>query len=125
VAAVTAPVEDTVATDALSEVHMTGLLVSSPPVASRRVAVPCAVSTAVIVAGTRVTVTDATDIGVTVSIALPVFPSLIAVIVAVPGRTAVTTPVLDTVATEALPELQSMIRPVREPPLASSVLAVA
>jgi hypothetical protein len=98
--AVTTPVVETVATPVLSELQVTARPVSSPPLASRVVAVACAVSTAVIVPGTRATVTDATGIGTTVIVALPLFPSLVAVIVAVPGATAVTTPADDTVATD-------------------------
>jgi hypothetical protein len=71
------------------------------------------------------TATVATGTGVTVSVALPLFPSLVAVIVAVPGATELTTPALDTVATTVLSELQSIVRPVRTPPFASRVVAVA
>jgi hypothetical protein len=39
-----------------------------------------------------ITVTDATDAGVTVRVALPFFASLVAVMLAVPTATAVTTP---------------------------------
>jgi hypothetical protein len=52
--------------------------------------------------GARFTDTDATGAGITVMEDAPVFPSLIAVIVAVPGTTPVTRPVVDTVATDSL-----------------------
>jgi hypothetical protein len=72
------------------------------------------------------TVTVATGIGVTVSVALPLLPSLVAVIAAVPAPTAVTRPVVGfTVATAVLSELQTTKRPLNTPPLASNVVAVA
>src|SRR6266852_1910592 len=49
-----------------------------------------------------VTLTDATGTGVTVIVAVPLCPSLVAVIVAVPAPTAVTRPLAFTVATAAL-----------------------
>jgi hypothetical protein len=70
------------------------------------------------------TITAATA-GITVSIALPVWPPLVARICAEPAATAVTTPVIETVATEVLSELQVMVRPVSALPLASRRVAVA
>jgi hypothetical protein len=72
------------------------------------------------------TATLATGAGVTVRGALPLLPSLVATMFAVPGLTAVTSPVVDeTVATAVLSELQVIVRPVSVLPLASSVVAVA
>ncbi|HKR09470.1 MAG TPA: hypothetical protein VJS39_09795 [Gemmatimonadaceae bacterium] len=71
------------------------------------------------------TVTDATAAGVTVRVALPVLPSLVAVIFAVPGATAVTTPVADTVAIAELSELQVIMRPDSTLPAPSRSVAVA
>ena len=72
------------------------------------------------------TLTLATGAGVTVKGALPLFPSLVAVIVAEPGATAVITPVAElTVATVGASELQAITRPVRTPPLPSEVTALA
>jgi hypothetical protein len=99
--------------------------VSVPPFASRVTALPWAVSTAVIVLGVRVTATLATGTGVTVRVALPLLPSLVAVIVALPAETADTRPVEETVATALLSELHTTPRPVSATPLASSVVAVA
>jgi hypothetical protein len=59
----------------------------------------------------------------TVSSAFPLFPSELAVTVAVPGATAVTTPVADTVATEASVIVQAMGRPVSGVP--ASLVSVA
>ena len=73
----------------------------------------------------RATVTDATGTGVTVMEEVPLLPSLVAVIVAVRGATAVTSPAPDTVATAELFELQAIVRPVRIPPPASYVVPVA
>jgi hypothetical protein len=67
----------------------------------------------------------ATGVGLTVSVALPVLPSLMAVTWTVPALTAVTTPPLDTVAIAAFPVLHVMVRPVRIVPTASRVIAVA
>jgi hypothetical protein len=70
-------------------------------------------------------VTVATGAGVTVRVALPVFPSLVAVMLAVPALTAVTNPALEIVATAVLSEVHVMTRPGNTPPLASNVVAVA
>src|SRR5689334_8589838 len=67
----------------------------------------------------------ATGAAVTVSNALPVLPSLVAIILAVPAETGVTRPVDDTVATAVLSELQTMERPVSVLPFESSSVAVA
>ena len=60
------------------------------------------VGVAALVAGAMVgglTATVATGTGITVTAAVPLFPSLVAVMVAVPGATAVTKPLAETVAT--------------------------
>src|SRR5947209_6250995 len=62
---------------------------------------------------------------VTVRAACPVIPSLVAMIVAVPTATALTSPVLATVATLLLLELHVIARPVSIVPLASFNVAVA
>jgi hypothetical protein len=56
---------------------------------------------------------------------LPLFPSLVAVICAVPAAIAVTKPDPETVATAVLLELHAMERPVSTLLLASRVVAVA
>jgi hypothetical protein len=58
-------------------------------------------------------------------VALPLCPSLVAAIVAVPTTSPVTTPAVDTVATNGASELQAMARPVSTLSFASSVVAVA
>src|SRR5437879_5322551 len=57
--------------------------------------------------------------------ALPFVPSLVAVIVAVPGATAVTRPLALTVAAAALLVAQVIVRPVRVLPAESLVVAVS
>jgi hypothetical protein len=80
----------------------------------------------VIDVGLSVTLTVATGARVTVIGALPVFPSLVAMMFALPALTAVTAPVVaDTVATAVLSDVQVTLRPVNGFPLASRVVAVA
>lgn len=56
---------------------------------------------------------------------MPAIPSLVAVIVALPGATAVTTPALDTVAAAGLFELQATVRPERTFPLPSLTTTIS
>ena len=94
--------------------------------ASSVVAVACEVSTALIEPAESTTSTVATGADVTVRTALPTWPSLVAVMLAVPGATAVTTPLdAETMATAALSEVQVIVRPVRILPLESTRVAVA
>ena len=58
------------------------------------------------------TATLPTGMGTTLMLAVPVFPSLVAVTVAAPGATAVTTPLGETVATAELLELHATARSV-------------
>jgi hypothetical protein len=70
------------------------------------------------------TVTLPTGTAVTVSVPLPDFVSLVAVMVAVPGETAVATPLPVTVATAGLLDAQVTARSVTTAPLASFTTAV-
>ena len=72
-------------------------------------------------------VTDATGTvtAVTVTIALAVCPSLVARMVAVPAPVAVTSPVLETVATLAAVVVHETARPVSGLPAASRGVAVS
>src|SRR5207253_6859108 len=72
-----------------------------------------------------VTSTDATGTGVTVIAEVPLFPSLVAVIVAVPGVTPDTSPLLLTVATVVLELDHVTVRPESGAPLASFGVAVS
>src|SRR5439155_423585 len=77
------------------------------------------------VAVAGVIVTDATGTGVTVTVAVPLCPSLVAVIVAVPAVTPVTSPPALTVATAVLLLPQLTGRPDNGLPLASFGVAVS
>src|SRR5213592_3759799 len=120
---VTRPVVDTVATVGVPEVHVTTRPVSTFPAASFVVAASCTVLLTATLADAGVTVTDATGV-VTVMAADPVLPSLVAVTVAVPALTPVTSPVADTVTTVGVPEAHVTTRPVSTFPAASFVVAV-
>jgi len=72
-----------------------------------------------------VTSTDATGTLVTVTDAVPLFPSLVAVIVAEPGVRPDTSPEVLTVATEVLLLVQVTVRPDRTFPLESLGVAVS
>ena len=71
-----------------------------------------------------VMLTDATGTRLTVTPALPLLPSLVAVTVAEPAATAVTPPVPLTVATAVLLELHVMVRPASGLPAESLGVAV-
>jgi hypothetical protein len=71
------------------------------------------------------TVTDATGTVLTVIVAVPLCPSLVAVRVAEPAATPVTTPLPLTVATAALLLVQVITRPLSGLPLASFGVAVS
>src|SRR3989442_10605014 len=71
------------------------------------------------------TLTEATGMGFTVTAALPVFPSLVAVIVTALAATPVTSPVGDTVATAGLLDAQVTDRPESTLPTESSGVAAS
>jgi hypothetical protein len=62
---------------------------------------------------------------VTVSVALPVFPSLVAITLAVPAADVVTKPLAETPATDGADDDHAMDRPVKTFPAASLRVAVA
>ena len=118
------PADDTVAIALLLEPHVTTRPVTTAPVASLTVTVGVVVcpTTMLIFVGANVTVPTGT--GVTVTTDEPVFPSLVAVMVAVPTATALTEPVEDTVAVAELLELQLTTRSVTTVPFASFTVTV-
>jgi len=120
--AVTSPVEETVAIASLLEDHVTRRE-SRVPWASVKVTLSCSVPPCTTVALDGLRATDATGACVTVSVAFPVLPSLVAVIDALPAEIAVTSPDAETVAIAVLAELQVTTRPVRTLLLASRVVA--
>src|SRR5437016_7346533 len=83
----TSPLLLTVATAVLERDHVTVRPESGFPPASLGVAVSCTVWPACTEAVAGVTSTDATGTGATVIVEVPLFPSLVAVIVADPGVT--------------------------------------
>src|SRR5207249_4776556 len=138
---VTRPVVDSVATVGVPEVHVTTRPVSTFPAASfvgkavvtgmrtatlahAGVTASTTVQRTATLADAGATVTDATG-AVTVMAADPVLPSLVAVTVAVPALTPVTSPVADTVATVGVPEVHVTTRPVSTFPAASFIVAAS
>jgi hypothetical protein len=95
---VTLPVADTVATVGSVVAQMTDRPAIGLPASSRAVAVNCCEAPTRSVNSSGETVTDATGTE-TDTVALPLFPSDVAVIVAEPGPTPFTTPAAETVAT--------------------------
>src|SRR6267143_4843280 len=89
---VTRPPPLTVATAALLVAHVPARPLSAVPPASRGVAVSCPVWPTGTFDAAGLTATDATGPFVTVTVAEPFFPSLVAVMVAVPADTPVTGP---------------------------------
>ena len=115
----TDPADETVATLKLFDVQLSCRPVRMPPPASRVIAVSERVAPATRLAEAGLTVTLATGASVTVVVALPARPSLVAVIAAVPAEIPRTVPVEVTVATAALDVAQVIARPVRALPSAS------
>jgi hypothetical protein len=98
--------------------------VSGVPLASLGVAVSCAVWPTCTLADDGLTVTEATGTLVTVTVAVPLCPSLVAVTVAEPAARPVTSPLVLTRATvESLLD-HVTTRPVSGVPFASSGVAV-
>jgi hypothetical protein len=121
----TRPPVDTVATPERFEIHVTIRPVSTLPFASLATTTSCFVDPTDKFADSGLTVTDATGTLLTATAAVPVFPSLVAVIVTAPGATADTSPVEDTVATAGALEAQVTGRPVRRLPAASNGVAAS
>jgi hypothetical protein len=118
----TSPPDDTVATAALLVAHVTTRPVSGLPFASFGLAVNCTVCPTATLAEEGLTATDATGATVTAIVAVPLFPSLVAVIVAEPAAFAVTDPVALTVAMVVLLLAHAIVRPVSTLPAESFVV---
>src|SRR5947209_7026054 len=99
----TRPLPLTVATPTLLLAQVTVRPLSAPPLASLGVAVSCTVCPVCTLAVAGLTLTDATGTIVTDTVAEPLWPSLVAVIVADPAATPATRPVPLTVAAPVLP----------------------
>jgi len=124
-ARVTTPAFDTVAIDVLLDAHVTTRQVSTVPSMSAVVAVSVPVCPTMIELVGGATVTVATGAGVTVTLDVQDFVSLVAVIVVVPGATPVTTPVADTVAAAVLLDVHVTTRSVTTVPLTSFTVATS
>src|SRR3989449_7042207 len=121
---VTNPLPLTVATETLLVAHVTTRPLKGLPLASLGVAVNCTVAPTVTLAVAGLTVTDATGTVVTVTAAVPLLPSLVAVMVAEPAATPVTRPLPVTAATTVLLLAQVTDRPLNGAPVESSGVAV-
>src|SRR5437899_2256885 len=124
-APVTSPVEDTVATAGVPDAQVTDRPRGPLPAAPFRVVVSCTVAPTSTTAVAGLTVTDATGTIATVTLAVPLFPSLVAVIVADPAATPVTSPAADTVAIAVFELVQLITRPLSTLPAASLVTALS
>src|SRR5437867_4016712 len=122
---VTSPLPLTVATAVLLLAQLTGRPDNGLPFASLGVAASCTVWPACTDAVAGLTVTDATGTVLTVIVAVPPCPSLVAVIVAVPALTPVTSPPPLTVATAVLLLAQLTARPANGLPFASLGVAAS
>src|SRR2546428_1436038 len=120
---VTSPLPFTVATAGLSLAHVTVRPASGVPFASSGVAVSWTVNPACTEGAGGLTITDATGTKITVTAAVPLWPSLVAVMVAAPAATPVTRPLPLTVATAGLPLAHVTTRPTSRLPLASFSVA--
>jgi hypothetical protein len=124
---VTTPLDDTVAIPVFELAHVTVRPESTAPFASYVVAVSCTVCPTLTLGVEGETLTEATGTvtAVTLTEAVPLFPSLVAVIVAEPAATPVTTPLDETVATPVLELDHVTVRPVNTLLFASRVVAVS
>src|SRR2546426_983185 len=122
---VTRPLELTVATEVLLLAQLPVRPVSGLPFASFGVAVSWTVLPSFTEADAGVTVTEATGTLETVTLAVPLCPSLVAVIVAVPATVPVTSPLALTVATEVLLLAHVTVRPDSGFPVASLGVATS
>src|SRR6266567_4789388 len=125
----TTPLTNPLALTVAAELLLLDQVIDRPvrtlPFASLRVAVSCCVWPSFSVADAGATVTEATGVCTTVMAEVPLWPSLVAVIVADPATTPVTNPLALTVAAELLLLDQVIDRPVRMLPFASLRVAVS
>lgn len=124
--AVTRPAPETVATPLFDDDHVTTRPVNVAPEASRSVGTNWTTPPGVSDGDAGAMLTVATGGGVTVTVAEPSWPSLVATMVTGPPTvTAVTSPVLETEATAVLVDDHVTVRFCRLPPAASRGVAVS
>ena len=122
---VTSPVDETVAVAGALDTQVIARPDSTAPAASFGLAASCTLAPTSTSAVAGLITTEATGTFATVTVAEALFPSLVAVIVAVPAATAVATPFDETAATDGF-ELDHVIaRPVSTVPAASCAVAVS
>ena len=122
---VTRPLPFTVATAGVPLTHVTARPVRAPPAESFGVALSCTVAPTSILAVLGLTVTDATGTSDTVMPALALWPSTVAVTVAVPALTPRATPLVLTVAIAGLLLAQLTTRPASVFPAESCAVAAS
>ncbi len=123
---VTSPLPLTVAMLLLLDDQLMARPVNGLPLASRGVAVSCTVPVIAMFAALGDTVTEATGARETFTVAVPLWPSLVAVIVTgPPGPTPVTSPLPFPLAIALVLDCQVMTRPVNGLPFASLRVAVS
>jgi hypothetical protein len=123
--AVTTPVAETVAATGLFDDHVTTRSVTTVPFTSRTMALSCTFAPTVNERPCGCTATEPTATFVVVTFAVPLFPSLVAVIVATPFATALTRPCDETVAAAGFELDHATARPVRRLPAESASVAVS
>jgi hypothetical protein len=116
---VTKPADDTFATAALLDVKMTVGEVTICPLASVTIADKGVDTPTASVSVDGVRVTDPVPAAATVTVAVPTFPSMVPVILAVPAAIPLTTPAVETVAMLGLADAHVTTRSLRTLPLAS------
>jgi hypothetical protein len=122
--AVTTPADVTEATDGLLLVQVAGPLFRTLPEASRGVALNVVVPPTIRLADEGETETEATATGETVTFEESAAPSIWATMLALPGVTAVTTPVDETLAMEGRVEVHDGVRPRTGSPSESCAVAL-
>src|SRR2546429_8729832 len=116
---VTTPLVDTVATVGALDAQVMTRPNNTFPAASVAVPVSCTLAPTNTVAAVGLIATAATGTSVTVTAAVALLPSLVAVMVAVPAATPLTRPLADTAAAPALGPVHLTPRPVNAVPTAS------
>src|SRR2546427_517574 len=122
---VTSPLPLTVAIDVLLLTHVTMRPLSKLPAASLVTAESCWVLPTAMIADVGVTATEATGTSVTVTAEVALFPSLVAVMVAEPAATPVTSPLEETVAVAGALDAHVIVRPDSTVPAASCGVATS